>query len=117
MYILPLDDSKRKVEAQAQRQTYQRSRSKDWVLKESVIVLSPHADGSKCEIIGTLDLEYKLKLEQFEAHIDNIYRKYGLECGNVNYNRNGDLNPKENLSKANCIVYEGQDRQVNYSGQ
>ena len=116
MYILPLDYSKRKWKRKPNaRRTSDRGQRIG--CSRNRLLFCPHADGSKCEIIGTLDLEYKLKLEQFEAHIDNIYRKYGLECGNVNDNRNSDLNPKENQSKANCIVYEGQDRQVNYSGQ
>ena len=73
----------------------------------SVCTNSPHKDGSRYRIIGTLT-QYLEPLDIIEQHIDDIYRKYDLFLGGNGGSDNNNNNARiQDLFKPDHKSYEG----------
>jgi putative DNA primase/helicase len=69
---------------------------------------SYHMNGNRYQIIGTKD---PIIVDDFEKHIDNICRNYGLKyLGSSDTNSRSSLIPINELFKEDAIIYEGHNR-------
>jgi hypothetical protein len=69
---------------------------------------SPHKNGSKYEIIDTLEPE---TLDVLEGDIDSICKKYGIPYLSNGHGNNSQI-PLEELHKPDTIIYEGHNRHL-----